>query len=68
MLAAHIVPDETTLLAAADLARAQGMRLYTNGERAVISPVKPTLGRWVEVRVKVLDRHTARLESLSCAA
>jgi hypothetical protein len=68
MLAAHIVPDDTTLHAAADLARAQGMRLYTNGERAVISPCKPTLGRWIEVRAKVVNRTLARLEALPCAA
>ena len=68
MIAAHIVPDEMTLLAAAEAARRQGMRIYSNGQRAVISPCKPTAGRWEEIRVTVFIRDEARLEALSCPA
>jgi len=62
MPAAIIVPDDATLASAAERAKAAGMRLYTNGQRAVISPVKPTLGRWAEVIVRVVTPTRARLE------
>jgi len=65
---AIIIPSETEVQAAADLARCHGMNLYTNGERTVIAPSKPSKGLWAMVRVFVITPHRARLETLPCPA
>ena len=67
MASIHI-PSNAELFAAAETARAAGMSLYIDGERAVIAPHRPTLGRWVKVGVKVINRHNARAEVLPCPA
>lgn len=65
---AIIIPSDTEVQAAAEIARRHGMNLYTNGERTVISPCKPSKGLWAMVRVFVATPHRARLETLPCPA
>ena len=62
MLTAIIVSDESTLLAAAESAKRHGMALFTNGERAVISPVKPSRGLWAEVKIRVINPQRAHAQ------
>lgn len=65
---AIIIPSDTEVQAAAEIARRHGMNLYTNGERTVISPCKPSKGIWAKVRVFVINQHRARLEAQPCPA
>ena len=62
------IPSNAELFAAAETARAAGMSLYIDGERAVIARECPTKGRWTKVGVKVINRRQARLEVTPCAA
>jgi len=62
MLAAILIPDDATLAGAAEQAQAVGMHLYTNGQRSVISPVKPASGLWARVDIRVVTPTRARLE------
>lgn len=65
MASIHI-PSNAELHSAAETARQAGMNLYIDGQHAVIARECPTLGRWVKVGVKVVDRHRARLEGGAC--
>jgi hypothetical protein len=61
MLVAILIPDDATLAGAAEQAAAAGMRLYTNGQRSVISPIKPA-GMWARVDIRVTTPTRARVE------
>lgn len=62
MLSALILSSEMPVAEAQAVANQHGMRLYTNGQRIVVSPVRPGKGQWAEISVKVIDRRRARLE------
>jgi|GEM_PF-5165625 len=45
------IPDESTVLAAAEQAAAAGLHLICNGKRSCISPIVPA--GWFKVAVKI---------------
>lgn len=65
MLTAIIVPDESTLTSAVESAERHGMNLYTNGDRAVISPVKPSRGLWAEVKIHIISPQRAQAQVMT---
>jgi hypothetical protein len=68
MIAATILAftDDTTVEELAQVAKAAGMHLISNGSKVVVSPVVPA--GFFKIAVKVKHRHLAILEALPAAA
>ena len=68
MITAHIlrVTDETTVDELAQVAKAAGMYLISNGLKVVVSPIVPP--GFIKIAVKVKTPTIAILEPMPCAA
>lgn len=65
-LAAAILPDDLTVLEAAEIARAHNLHLITDGRRVVVSPIVPP--GWHRLAVRIKTASPPELEVLPCAA
>lgn len=68
MITAHIirVTDETTVDELAQVAKAAGMHLISNGFKVVVSPIVPP--GFFKIAVKVKNATHATMEAMPCAA
>lgn len=68
MITAHLLPitDNTTVDELAQVAKAAGMHLISDGIRVLVSPIVPA--GFIKLGVKVVNRQQAKLEALPCAA
>ena len=58
--------DDTTVDELAQVAKASGMHLISNGFKVVVSPIVPP--GFFKIAVKIKHRHRAVLEAMPCAA
>ena len=68
MITAHLLPitDNTTVDELAQVAKAAGMHLISDGIRVLVSPIVPA--GFIKVAVKVKTARRAHLEATPCAA
>ena len=68
MITAHLLPitDNTTVDELAQVAKAAGMHLISDGIRVLVSPIVPP--GFIKVAVKVKTDRRAHLEATPCAA
>ena len=68
MITAHLLPitDNTTVDELAQVAKAAGMHLISDGVRVLVSPIVPA--GFIKVAVKVKTARRAHLEATQCAA